>query len=189
MFRISQKFEEAGIDDPLTLVKIEYAAEIFKNEFVKFIVMAILFFVIGKFPLYIFALAILLPVRVFSGGLHMKTKMACFLFSLLIFVLAICILPLLRIPVWAVLATLLVAIAAILFCSPIATEKRPIKSTKRYRALKIRSVVFALLSGTILVLLFAQAEINYFIVGAWMLIMHSLQLFAAWLRDRKKKGV
>jgi accessory gene regulator protein AgrB len=186
MSKVTDIFVKAGIDDELTLIKLAYAIEVVKTEFVKFIAMAVFFAATGNFLPYCFALLILSPVRVFSGGFHLETKLGCFIFSFAVFLLPIFGPSLLPVPKVALMLALVPVVAITVFCSPIATKKRPIKTQARRKSLKIKSIVFILLDCAVLAVLFWQEEIKYLSVGVWILALQSLQLFASWIHAKWK---
>ena len=186
MSKITNIFVKAGIDDELTLIKIAYAIEVVKNEFIKFIVMAVFFAATGQFFPYCFALVILLPVRIFSGGFHLETKLGCFIFSLVVFLMPIFAALLLPIPKEALILVLVPVAAVTILCSPVASKKRPIKTQARRKSLKTKSIVFILLDCAVLAVLFWQEEIRYLSVGVWILALHSLQLLVSWLHVKWK---
>jgi len=74
MKRLDALLNDSGIDDEISIIKIRYALEIIKNEAIKLSLLLMVFIAFGNVIEYLFTLAILLPLRAFSGGFHMKTN-------------------------------------------------------------------------------------------------------------------
>jgi accessory gene regulator B len=148
--------------------------------------MAVFFVCIGRFPAYCLALGIMLPVRVFSGGFHMQTNIGCFIVSFCLLLFAVCVLPIISISAGTLIMIMLLANVLILFCAPVATNKKPIHTRKRYQLQKIKTVTSVIIDSSFLSFLLMQGEIYYLSVGVWILVLHSMQLLAAWIVNAKK---
>lgn len=175
--------QEAACDD-LTLVKVNYALTVLKNEGIKFILLFVFFFTIHQLVPFLFCSCILLPVRAFSGGLHMKTNVTCFLFSSSFFILSICVLP--KAPLTELHYILLLTVSAMVICllSPIATSRKPILSREKYIKCRAKAIGMCLAACLLLILLSNKA---FFHSGVWVLTLQSIQLVLAFL-NRKRKG-
>ena len=82
-------------DEELFEIKRKYGLEVFKNEFIKLVILTALFLALDQLVPFLFAVAVLLPVRIFSGGLHMSGNISCFIFSLCFFMVSIELFPML----------------------------------------------------------------------------------------------
>lgn len=76
MSRVRLKMPE--VDDERAEV-IRYGFELLIGEVPKLILMFILAFALGKLKYFIISVAILCPYRTFSGGIHLKTHLGCFI--------------------------------------------------------------------------------------------------------------
>lgn len=65
----------------LEWIKIEYGLQIVKSEGIKLLILAFFYILTGKLKNFLFCGSILIPARIFSGGLHMKSNLTCFLFK------------------------------------------------------------------------------------------------------------
>jgi len=177
--RLSETLADRYDEDALGKIKIRYGAEVLRNELIKFVILSAIYLFIGRFTLLIFAAGILFPVRVFSGGMHMHSNISCFVFSFIFFGLSVCILPDLSISFKAALIMMAGALLIIAFCSPIATQNKPITTRKRYTDFKIRSILLSCIVSVLLLFLHAQGIDLLFRIGLWTLSLQSLQLLAA----------
>ena len=65
----------------LEQVKIDYGIEVAKNELSKAAFFMVFFSMIGYWRCCALCVLIGVSLRVFAGGLHMKTYLTCFLYS------------------------------------------------------------------------------------------------------------
>lgn len=68
-----------------TQAKVEYSLQVIVGELLKLLGLCIVFMFLGKVQAFFIALLTIAPLRIFIGGLHMKTKIGCFSFSLVFF--------------------------------------------------------------------------------------------------------
>ena len=194
MDRLEIALKNIGVEDSLSIIKVRYALELLKNELIKLSILAVLFGLLGCFEKYIFAIALLLPVRVFSGGMHMKTNITCFAYSLGFFALAIVILPIWPIPTPVLLLFLIVAAAVIAALSPVASHKRPIKTERRRISMKQKTIIFLIVDCIVLIILWQAAMIEFFLLGTWVVALQAIQLAATWVyrkcmkMEKKREG-
>jgi Membrane protein putatively involved in post-translational modification of the autoinducing quorum-sensing peptide len=177
-----------GISDRLSLIKIHYALEIIKNEAIKIIILCVLFLFLDRLTEYIISLAFLLPMRTFSGGMHMKSNISCFLYSLVFFLLAIIVLPLLTAPTPILISGIIVSALAIAMLSPIASYKRPIKTESRKKSLKKWTQIFLSIDMVVLIIFWRFNLYEYFVIGTLVIILQALQLFITWANRKRKEG-
>jgi accessory gene regulator B len=189
MTQIEAFLLSVGIEDRLTLVKIKYGLEILRNEVTKFVILIIAFYISGYLLQFLFATSILLPLRSFAGGLHMRTNIGCFLCSLIVFLLQINILPMLSVSTPILFVILIISSFIVAYTAPIPNKKRPIKTKRRYHTLKIISMVAIVAVDAILMSLFCADHEVFFIIGIWVVVLQALQMLIARINiTRKEKG-
>lgn len=76
MARVRAKMPE--VDEERAEV-IRYGFELIIGEVPKLIVMFIIALLLGKIKLFLISVAIICPYRTFSGGIHLKTHIGCFI--------------------------------------------------------------------------------------------------------------
>ncbi|MCQ4638480.1 accessory gene regulator B family protein [Anaerovorax odorimutans] len=179
MKRIDNLLNSIGIRDQLTIIKIKYGLEIIRSELSKILFLLIIFVFLNKSIEYVFALSILSPIRCFSGGLHLKTNIGCFLFSLLIYTLIIIALPNIPLPIYIYYLLLIISFLIILVLSPVYTKKRPIQTKERYLFLKRRTVLISIVCFLIIVSISIIGYIEVFIIGCWVMVVQASQLIIA----------
>lgn len=157
--------------------KMKYAKHVIWNELVKFLALLIIFKLSSKLDLFLFCIALLLPIRIFSGGLHFKNTLSCFIASLIFFSLAILILPrLFSMTVTIGKILMLISTVIIYVHSPIPSSFRPILNEKRKQNLKYISVFFTLLSIFILFKFTLTNNKVFFESGIWVISIQAFQL-------------
>lgn len=157
--------------------KMKYAMTVIWNELIKFVLLLTLFFILNKVDIFLFCLGLLMPIRIFSGGLHFKSTLVCFMVSLSFFTLAILIFPYL-ISMTKNLALLLMLISTLIIYhySPMPSKFRPILNKKRKVILKHLSLFFTLLGAFLLFKLIFTYNKNFFECGIWIICLQALQL-------------
>lgn len=151
------------------------------SEFSKLLIMGILFQ--NRLSYYFFSLLVMLVLRCLIGGLHFYNYWACLVSSILYLLCAIYVLPNINIPSHLQLIALSACIGVCYLIGPIASKYRPNacrKNFKRNANLACKFIFFYAL------LLYIIPENNYSIVGFWVIILHSLQLLAAKIYERRQ---
>ncbi|WP_051280470.1 accessory gene regulator ArgB-like protein [Anaerovorax odorimutans] len=184
---ITEKIKKETNLSHIDTLKVNYALEAIFNELIKMIILFIFYYFLGQAKLYIFCLLILLPVRVNSGGLHMKTNITCFIFSFMFFLLAIVLLPKLKISLMTYIVLLVLSVVIIWIFSPIATRKRPIVSKEKYKRCKMLAILGSTVIAIFLLLLIKHS--TYFQCGVWVFALQALQLMVAYIKQKKERGL
>lgn len=168
-------------------VKIKFGYDLVKNEFMKFVIFTLFFLVTGKLSLYLFALALFIPIRIFSGGMHMKSNRACGLVSFVFLILAIYILPLIPATFNVSILIMSLSFMTLALLSPFSSPKKPIASKEKYYRFKIISIVFSIAAYIIIIGCFYYGAYIYASTGMWILSLQALQLAAAHILKRKEE--
>ena len=154
--------------------KIQYGLSILLSEGLKIIFLVILFNLIHHQYFFYFSLLILLTIRTFAGGLHIKGTFNCLLLTTLLFIFTSILAPL--IPSLAAEYYLLAAVLnlfILLFRAPICSVRRPIKDNKKKLQYKITAMFMTALWSIILLHFSSSALIN---CGFSTIILQNLQL-------------
>lgn len=181
---IVQNVQDEMSLDHLQTIKIKYAMEVVKSESIKMILLFCFYTMLHLTSLFLFCMVLLLPVRVFSGGLHMKTNITCFIFSFIFFLLSILLLPLILTPDWVDYLLLATSLIIICICSPVATSQKPIVTKEKYFKCKSMAIVTSILA--ILILLMLDGQPLYQQCGIWVIFLQALQLAIAFVFKRKE---
>ncbi len=175
------------MSDEMNLSLVEQKYIIFKFKCIiydisKFIILSLFFYLFGMFKEFLFASMISAPLRIYSGGLHFRNYLSCFLFSFGYFLLLICCLSTIQLPFY--LTTLLIILCSIInFClSPIQSASRPPLPVAELQRAKQKTVLISLYC-MLIILLFYETPLAS--VGYWTILLHSMQLIIAKLM---KKG-
>ncbi len=157
--------------------KMKYAMTVIWNELIKFIVLLIVFSLFDKISLFLFCLCLLMPIRIFSGGLHFESGVICFIVSLSFFALAVLILPyLFNMTINMATILMILSVLIIYLYSPMASRFRPILNKKRKVILKHLSLFFTLLCVYVLFEFIYIYNNTFFVSGIWTICLQALQL-------------
>lgn len=158
----------------LDRLKVAYGLELIKNEGFKTIVFLFVFLLMGKVHEFLLCMAISCTVRIFSGGIHMKTNFGCFAASSILLSFQILILPNVD---WAdciYFILLWISLGIICTLAPIPSYKRPIKGRQKYVRCKTLTILFSILWGILLPFVFHEAL--FIRCGIWTLILQAIQM-------------
>lgn len=161
-----------SIDD---LEKINYSLQAILGDVFKFIILTLIFLVLGKVNYFLFSVLILFSTRFFIGGYHCKTLTNCLLTSLLIFIITSLLgtmLPKFPYPIYWIIS--LVSMMIVIIYAPFPNVKRPIKSKKRRQILKLLSIFSLILWLGILI--FKIDNFQYLNCGFLTIILEVIQV-------------
>lgn len=142
------------------------------------------FLLIGKFSIYLFVLLIFIPIRIYSGGIHMKTNITCGIFSLAFLLLGICILPQVILSIKTSFIMLTSAFVIISLCSPFSSPKKPITSKEKYRKYKFISIIFTGIAIGVITFCFYSNRFIYAYPAQWIITLQAMQLLMAHIIKR-----
>lgn len=157
------------------LERINYSIQTILSETFKIVILIILFLVLGKINYFLFSMAILFSIRIFSGGCHSNTTIKCLLWSSLFFLITSLIgpfIPKLNILVYYTAA--LFSITVIFIKSPCPNKNRPIKIQKRRWYYKFISTFFMIF--WLIILFFFIKNSTYLNCGFLTILLQILQL-------------
>lgn len=162
------------------IIKIKYALDVISNEMTKLIPLLIFFIYVKDVDLFIFSVAVLLPVRIFSGGLHFKSSIKCFLFTCVFFIGIYYFSVFFTIEKNAPsLALALLILASIIALSPAPNDCRPVNSDEKTQ--RFRIIVFSITLIWLIILFLFVDNSTYFTVGFITLSLQSIQLIIAYI--------
>lgn len=179
--RLALKFTKyiehnSSIKSKEDLEKINYSLQSLIGEAIKFILLLVIFTLLGRTSLFLFSMLIFCSIRAFSGGLHFNTAFKCFISSLIIFCLICIIVPSLNLslakPYYWLIGLLSVVI--IFVQSPRPSHYRPIKDEKRRWTVKIISTFIA--TFHLVAMLCFMSDINYINCGIFSIALQAIQL-------------
>jgi accessory gene regulator B len=132
--------------------KINFAIKSILSESSKFIIMFIIFFMLGTEKYFLLSFIILCPIRAYSGGIHFYTYKACLAFSMLVFFITSYLTPIYLglVSIYIYLPLSILSLLIIYMKSPQVSKYR--KKMKRYNNHKM--ILRSKLISTFLTLLF-----------------------------------
>lgn len=161
----------------LEMARMKYTLKALSSEFIKTILLSILFYKLGYLPQFIAGILILASIRWNCGGLHMEHFITCLLFTLGFTVLTIIILPAwLHVPSPMKAIVLLVCIAATYRIGPISSSKRPSVSASRTNHYRKIAVILLILYSALILLLKTNP---YADICFWIIVLQTAQLIRA----------
>lgn len=163
--------------------QMSYALQAIIGEFLKLIVLIVLFYLAGQLPMFLISFAILASIRAFAGGYHATTVMKCLVTSILFFIITVGVGVYMESYVYDNRLWLLaVSLLIIAIKAPIPSAHRQITDMNRYYRLKGISIVIALF-WTIL-LFKGYPDPTLCSVGTVTILLEAIQLF----KRNLKKG-
>ena len=161
--------------------QISFVCRTLGSEFSKLLIMGILFQ--NRLSYYFFSLLVMLVLRCFMGGLHFYNYWACLASSILYLICAIYVLPNINIPSYLQLIALSASIGICYLIGPVTSKYRPDACRKHFKRNTNFACKFIFFYA---LLLYIIPENSYSIVVFWVIILHSLQLLAAKINERRQ---
>lgn len=172
------KIQNEDILDDSQIIRMKYGMTVFINEFIKIMLLFLVFSFINQFNLFIYSFFILMTIRPLSGGLHLDTSVKCFLFSLSYFILSVLAFPnLIQLNKIIIIILLVISTILIYLYSPIPSKFRPISCKKRIQFFKILSTVSSIIWS--IVIIFFIKNSTFINCGVWTIFLLAVQLFLA----------
>ena len=172
--RFAKKIIESNNLNTIDSLRICYALTALKSELTKTILFIIIFYLLGFLDAFLFTMLLIVPVRIFTGGLHFKTDIGCFLSSLSFFLLSVMFLPQMPLSPFTYQVILLISAVCIWLCPLAPSSKRPIKKADRYLFNKYLSVLYSV--GYVIIFLFVLHDRYLIRCGIWAFCLQALQL-------------
>lgn len=166
------KYETSDKD---AIIKVTYALKCIFNDLYKLVFLIIVFSILGKLNYFCFSLIILFSIRPFSGGMHFNTSISCLIFTTGFFIVTALISTYMPpLPKIIHIILMLISLAIIAVKSPATTSKRPIVSIKRFKILKLGSIIITI--SWVCFLLFYLKSIKFINCGISTIFIQALQL-------------
>lgn len=158
--------------------KIKYSLDVLFTDISKLIVLIAVFYIIGETRNFLYSVLALLFVRPFTGGLHFRTYIGCFLFTFLFFFFAVILNSMISLDYYAVYMMIFSCIT-ILCIAPITHKNRPSYSEHKQRHFKFLALSVIIIH---LMLYLIAMKNPYLNISIWVITLQSIQLLI-------KKGV
>lgn len=179
MMIIKQYLKEKYHMSNYQIAQIEFFFKNIISELSKMIIMGILFH--KHLKMYFFLLFMMCLLRSFSGGIHFYTYHGCLICSFAYMWLAMYLLPNIMLPTYAKLFLLLLCIIICYSIGPVLSKYRT--NFPKKRLYYCRNIT-CLIIFTYTFIMYIVPKNPYFKSGFWMIILHSLQLYAAKIRTK-----
>ncbi len=155
---------------------LQYGRSILICEGTKFILLGIILGLLGHFQEYVIVMITLLPLRIFSGGIHFNHYFSCLLFTACFIVCPILLQSAISIPDTAQLPLLFLCLIATAFAGPVPSKKRPPLSHRRYCS--FRRITCGLLLIYIILFGFVRSFPGESLC-LWVILLQTIQLLCA----------
>jgi accessory gene regulator B len=161
-------------NNPKDRAKIQYGLNIILSEGFKVIILVLLFNIIKHQNYFYFSFLILMTIRPFAGGIHIKGTLNCLLLTILLFIFTAVIAPLVpKLHLIYYLFTSILSLFILLLKAPINSVTRPIKDRRKKLQYKITAALTTLLWSFVLLCFGSSAYIN---CGFSTILLQNLQL-------------
>lgn len=172
--RFKKALQEENHYSDYQMEVLGFYVHVFLSEGSKLLLLFVFYLCLHKVPEFLIAVATLMSVRSFTGGIHLLHYWSCLLLTFSIFFLGICVLPSL------VTFTPLVMMIVLHFCiigiyviGPVLSIYRPPLSDEQKKSSSLKAAT-AVLFYTYLIFIFQ--ENCYLYVGFWVIVLQTLQL-------------
>ena len=141
---------------------IRYGFELIIGEIPKMIFIFILALVLGKFKYFLISLAIICPYRTFSGGMHLKTHIGCFITTTTLYLGSVYFCEFFNfngdVPKFiTIICVYIFSFAMVILYAPADTDTVPILIKKDRQLCKIKSILW--ITGILVAALFIKDNI------------------------------
>lgn len=161
------------------IAQLAFIVKSTSSELSKILLMGVLFY--KHLKLYVFLLLLMCCIRTFSGGFHFYTYWGCLIASTIYIGSIITVLSRLTPPLYARLFLLAICIIVCYAIGPVLSIYRTNFPEKQlYICRNITCFIIFIYAITMYII----PENPYFSAGFWMIILHSLQLFVAKIRQK-----
>ncbi|MFL0246115.1 accessory gene regulator B family protein [Candidatus Clostridium stratigraminis] len=161
-------------DNPKDRARIQYGLSIFLSEGFKIVSLILLFNFIHYEKYFYFSLLILMSIRVFAGGVHVKGTLNCLILTIMLFMCTSVLAPSLpRLPIVCYLFVGTFGLVTVLVRAPICSVRSPIKDAKKKLQYKLTAALFVLFWTILLLFLDSTYYIN---CGFCTILMQNTQL-------------
>ena len=181
MSTISSKIQKMYGYTDYEMAVIKYSITALSSEVSKLIILSIFFAMVGKFNFFVTASILLIFLRLNSGGYHCKHYTTCLLLTAVVLSSAILLLPLISIPNFSIILSVLTLCLFITYhLGPVPSPFRPEPDDVKLRRCN-NNCFLTIFFFIIIVSIFNSNAIirPYLIVGFWTVILHTLQLIIA----------
>ena len=164
--------------------RIHYLFLCLFSEGSKFLIMYIIFHALHMTGEYLITLIVLLSVRNFSGGIHLKHYTSCLIFTFT-FILGIILVSRVLVLNPVIESLILLAAASLLFITgPVTSTNRPDLSLEQNKAFRRTGAVIILIYS---VLLLCMRTLTCHDLIFWVIVFQILQLIAAkMIKERRE---
>lgn len=161
-------------NNSLDKAKMQYGLNIILCEGLKLIALFALFGLMGRLDYFTLSLIILISIRTFSGGVHVRGNLNCLFVSALLFICTCAAAPMLmRGSSIYYAAAAAISIIPLVLNAPVCSVTRPIRSIRKRRQFKAASIGFSILWIALLTFLFTD---SYSRCGLTTIILQNIQL-------------
>ena len=176
-YKISVKLTEMLVSDifdvnNIRYVKIAYSLECILNEMEKLLLSCLVFYTMNLLSEYLICFLVTCLTRIFLGGIHFKSGILCFLFSITIYLLAIALGYNIEICFPIKILIVLGEIYCMYKYAPIQSKQRPVykaKQRNRFKMLGILGIQFCLIA----ICYFPM----YMDIILWLMLLQQLEVY------------
>ena len=182
----TNKLKETGDFSDYEIDVIKYVLRSLSSEISKIILFAVIWSYQNQTLEFFFCFLLFSILRIKSGGIHLNGYISCLLFSYFYFTLCLDILPLISLEKWCKLSLLLICIIIAYYCAPIVSKYRHTPSLERQKKSKLQLFIIIFIY---LLVMFILPSYPILDVGFWCIMLHTIQLYIAYIVERRKKHV
>ena len=160
---------------------IKYALSAIFSECSKLILLSLFYIYIGRFSYFFMSICVLLLLRINGGGFHCKHYITCLLFTFLLLLASVVILPkYISLNPVIMLISLMICLLINYYIGPIASPFRPSPDSLLLKSCKNNCFLVIFIYIIIVSIFNTNIILNiYLTIGYWTIILHTLQMILA----------
>ncbi|AFS77743.1 AgrB-like protein [Gottschalkia acidurici 9a] len=160
----------------LDSAKLKYSLQLITGNLSKLLILFFLFSVLGYRKDFIYSFLSLLSIRIFTGGLHLKTYTGCLIFSAFFFCISIFLKNNIALNHSIVTILFILSILITITMAPVCGKSRPDYSYAKRMQFKITGISFILIH---FLMYFFKSNNSYFINAIWAMSLQCIQILIA----------
>lgn len=178
---LSQEFKFSDLE----IARIRYAVITIISEISKLCIMFLFFYKLNWLAEYLIAIAVLLSIRNFTGGIHFHHYVSCLLFTIIFLSAAIFCSEQIILPSWLQAFITEIGILIIYMIGPISSDRRPSLSPQHNFVFKIAACCILMIY---IALFIFMKNLPFGNLIFWVIVLQILQLAAAKIiKERRQR--
>ncbi len=164
-----------------------YGLEQFLERLLEWLMIILMGLMVNKVLQTIIFLISFTSLRKYAGGYHAKTKMRCYILTVCVNIIVLCIMKYIKVNIWMCISTLVVSCVVIFWLAPIGAENKPLEQDEIMTyGMRTRGIMCIQVMMIIILIMFKKYSIAMCIGLAMSIVTFSLVAGKVSLGNEKK---